>query len=80
MLWGIVQRQDPGFWCRLRGFESLCPSHAIRAVQSIYHALNCFFISLKRNTNAKYLRQAFGFANRPSFYREPQPNFRHGAR
>ncbi len=26
--WGIVQRQDPGFWCRLRGFESLCPSHA----------------------------------------------------
>ena len=25
--WGIVQRQDPGFWCQLRGFESLCPSH-----------------------------------------------------
>mgnify|MGYP007065229265 CR=1 FL=1 len=25
--WGIVQRQDNGFWPRLRGFESFSPSH-----------------------------------------------------
>ncbi len=24
--WGIVQRQDNGFWPRLRGFESFSPS------------------------------------------------------
>ncbi len=26
--WGIVQRQDSGFWCPLSRFESWCPSHA----------------------------------------------------
>ncbi len=40
--WGIVQRQDPGFWYQLRGFESLYPSQT--RPQAGVHARSGLFV------------------------------------
>ena len=52
--WGIVQWQDHGFWCRLWGFESLCPSQSFRSSEYMF-ALGCSFKRNRmRNSSAKF--------------------------